>query len=205
MALSRTLAAAAMGSALVVAGCGGSESGGGDDFFTTVGKSYAEASSEALALIDEANDVTTNNPILTPPGGTATYRGAVEFDYEVTSMGDLELAVADLRLNVDFDGPSGVTGNINNVVAETGTRYTGNLPITDGILTGGNGMDEVEYDADFSGTLIGGGNTLQITDGGIDGVFGGANGSHVSGFLDATTSYNSVAGTLTGDYGAMRQ
>ena len=203
MALSRTLAAAAMGSALVVAGCGGSESGGGGgDVFTTVGKSYATASAEALALIDEADDMVTNDPILTPPPGTATYRGAADFEYD-TSTG-VELAVGNLRLAVDFDGGD-ISGNISNVLTENGTRMAGDLPISAGALSGGGGSTPVEFDADFSGVLTGGGDTLSVTDGVIDGEFGGTNGSHVYGFLDATTSHNGTGGVMTGAFGAERQ
>jgi len=199
--------AALTGAALMVSGCSGGGTSAAD--FTTDGKTFARANAQANSLIDNRITPNVGGPIADPPA-TAVYGGAATLSYGSASSGPID-AVGEINLQVNLSVGS-VGGDISNLVNDRDERLSGSLNIvTDGgtLFTGDPAVTGLSFDgAALNGTLTGGADgTLLVSNGTLDGVFGGANAQFVAGEFDAgissgTATLDGAAATVEGAYGA---
>ena len=182
-----------LGAGLSLSGCGGAGTA----------LSYSQRLSDANAIINTADGV-VSDPITSLPA-SATYVGAATFDHTPTGGPGFTEFVGRVDLNVDFAGET-ANGSISNVVDDTSASYSGQLTIfVNESVDPSTGFSGTGDDRTFDGALDGvlnGPSQLIVTNGSIDADFGGSTATHVSGFIDASSSLGGVSGDLQGDWGA---
>ena len=202
-------AALAVAVALSLSGCGGSDNGGGGGNLQLDGLNFSQASSLANQVIGDAEAAENGQPVTGLPSGTATYRGIADMVIP-TSASDSVFAIGEVTVNVNYNTPQVTGGSIQDVIVENGDRLdNGSLSIGSAPITGSTGgaTDTYAFDASLSGTIDGSAGSLTVSNGSIDGEFGGGSATHIWGFLSGDSNYNGYpeSGGLDGEYGAERQ
>ncbi len=180
----RLTGAAVLGASL--AACGGSSE-----------QTLLDRINDNQALSDRVGAMTRSGPrVVDNTTGRARFSGAAAIvagtEFNATVL------IGDANVNVDFNGPTNVSGSITNVEGSAGVNlnmtgtgrlddYDGRLNLSNGSVGGGN-----QLSVDYAGTLRGNGDVLDV-DGTMNGIFLG------NPQIRALGLYGEDLGTLNGN------
>jgi hypothetical protein len=178
-------------------GSGSGSSGGGSGSGSTASFYDKLADGDRLARRLDQLDLTPSANM--PASGTATYVGLIGVEYDPgPGFANYDEAVGDLRLSADFSN-STITGSMANWVGRDAGRFSGQLDVTNGSITGN------ELGAVARGTLSANGQRGDVRLE-MDGGFLGNSGQGVAGMVDGSVTYrDGYRGAVEGIFGAERR
>lgn len=190
------------GLVLILSGCGGSSGDPDSDPIGLPPPIHFDVYEAQWAELQATwGSTSISDPATLPMSGTASYAGVLRLDME-NAAGEVSVD-GKLNLSVSF-ADNNITGTANKFVDPNDARYLGELTLSNGFLDrAADPAVDYTFNADLTGTLIGGGDVYDLN-AGLSGDFLGPGQGAVSGQLAGSADSSFGSGYLFGEFVAQQ-